>query len=224
MLADEDEREAPQRAHVERLHEHTLVGGPVAEEGDDDTAVAVELRAESSACRDRKAAADDPVRAENALGEIRDVHRPAHALADAGSFAPDLGHHRPRITALGEEVAVAPVRARDAVPVAQVRTNADRDGLLADVQVDGARQLALRRVRAETLLRAADQQHLLVHREQLLQLRLDGGVPCLLAGCRRSCRLPGCVSLHRVLRHGPPPRIRRSRVRCASAGRPPAGT
>src|SRR6185437_5981407 len=106
VLADEHQRKLPQAADVQALHEHTLVGSAVAEEGRGDSLALVELRGKRGTGGDREPAAHDAVRAEDSLGEIRHVHRAAHALADAGLLRPDLGHHRRRIAALGKEVAV----------------------------------------------------------------------------------------------------------------------
>src|SRR3989442_1766875 len=120
----------------------SLVRRAVAEERDRDL-----IRC-ANACREprtggkRDAAADDRVRAEHAAGEVRDVHRASASLAEPVLAAVDLGHHRVEVAALGDAVAVAAVRARDVVVVAQVRADARGDRLLADVHVHEARDLA----------------------------------------------------------------------------------
>ena len=71
VLADEDDRQLPDRGEVERLVESALVVGAVAEKGDRDRALSPPLGAERRADRDRQAAADDAIGAEIAVGSGR---------------------------------------------------------------------------------------------------------------------------------------------------------
>ena len=90
----------------------------------------------ATCCRtgsDRESAADDTVGADDALREIRDVHRAAHSLADPVRMAVNLRQHLARIAALGEIVAVTPVRAGNVVGIVQVLADTDGDGFLADI-------------------------------------------------------------------------------------------
>src|ERR1700741_3757325 len=92
--------------------------------------------------REGRAAADDSVGAEHALGQVSDVHGAALAVAAAGLAAVDLGHHLADVHAPGDAVAVPAVGAGDGVPVVEVAADADGRRLLARVQVDEPGDLA----------------------------------------------------------------------------------
>ena len=144
-------------------------------------AVRVELGAESRAGRDRQPRAHDPVGAENPLGEVGDVHRAAHALADPLALGPDLGHHRPHVAALGEEVAVAAVGARwRSRGPRGARTPRRRP---PPRRCTGARprQLARGAVVPQALLDAPDQHHGLVQPERFRRRRPSRADDCLRA-------------------------------------------
>src|SRR5262249_11354383 len=138
VLTDKHQGELPQRADVQTLHEHALVGGTVPEETHGDTPRLIQLLAEGGPDRNGEPTADDAVGAKNALGEVGDVHGAAHAFADAGFLAPDLGHHGLRVAALAEKMAMTAMGARDPVGVLQLHADSGGHGLLPDVQVDGA--------------------------------------------------------------------------------------
>src|SRR5208282_1778701 len=108
------------------------------------------------------------VGAEHALGQVGDVHGAALAVAAAGLAAVDLGHHLVHVYAPGDAVAVAAVRAGDAVTVVQVAADADRRRLLARVQVDESGDIAARELRVHALLELADRPHRPVDVEQVL--------------------------------------------------------
>jgi hypothetical protein len=111
---------------VQRLQRGALVAAAVAEERDADAAVALELGGQRRPADQRRPAADDPVGAEHALGQVRDVHGAALAVAAAGLAAVDLGHHLADVHAPGDAVAVPAVGAGDGVPVVEVAADADR--------------------------------------------------------------------------------------------------
>ncbi len=64
------------------------------------------------------------------------MHRPALAVAGAGSLAVDFRHHPFHLYALGDAVAVTAVIARDVIITAQIHADPGRRGFLARVQVD----------------------------------------------------------------------------------------
>ena len=84
---------------------------------------------------DRDAGGHHAVRAEHADREVGDVHRAALALVVAGGAAEQLAHHRRRIGALGQRVAVAAVGGGEQVVALQVDAHAGGHGLLAGRQV-----------------------------------------------------------------------------------------
>ena len=124
VLADEEDRQLVQRGHVRRFVERAFVGRAVAEERNGDVLRLLEFLRERRADRDRRAAADDAVRAEHAEFHVADVHAAAFALAVAGRAAEQLGEHPIELAAFCDQVAVAAVRAGDLVVVRQMHHHA----------------------------------------------------------------------------------------------------
>src|SRR6476646_9437378 len=92
VLADEDRGQPPEGCQVDRLDEDAALDGPVAEEHDRDRLAAGEARGERAPQRKRDVAADDAGRAEEAVTCIDDVHRAAHAPAEAVVASHQLRH------------------------------------------------------------------------------------------------------------------------------------
>ena len=175
VLADVDHGQLPERRHVHRLVEKALAERAVAEEAHRDLAAAAHLRRERGARRDAGGAADDGVGAEVARLGIGDVHRAALAATVAGLLAEQFREHAVDRGALGEAVPVAAVGAGDEVVAMQGLADADRHGLLADVEVGQARHLRALVQLVHLLLEGPDLRHLPEHVQVLLQLhpRID---------------------------------------------------
>ena len=77
-----------------------------------------------------------------------------------------------RIAALRKKVTMTAVCAGDPIRIVQVGTNADRNGLLANVEVYAAWQLARRCVGPQALLHEPYERHPLKEREQLFVTRI----------------------------------------------------
>src|SRR5713226_8995521 len=165
VLADVDHGQLPQRCHVHDLVEEALTERALAEEADRNLIGAAVLRGEGGAGRDPGRAADDRVRAQVAVGVVGDVHRAALALAVAGLLAEQLGEHAVDVRALREAVPVAAVRRRDVVVLPQRRADADRDALLAAIEVREPGHLRASIQLVDLLLEQADLRHLPVHLE-----------------------------------------------------------
>src|SRR5699024_7457008 len=168
VLAYEDDGQLPDGGHVERLVEGALVRGAVTEEADADLIRAAYLGGEARARGDAVSRADDAVGAEDALVPVRDVHGAALALAVACLPAEELSHHEVEVATLGNDVAVAPVRAGDEVVVAQAFADGGRYRLLAQVQVDEAGYLALCKQPRSRALEVPYAAHLHIHILHLL--------------------------------------------------------
>src|SRR5579884_407340 len=168
VLADVDHGELPERGHVHRLVEQPLSERSLAEEADRHLVGAAPLRAERRPGRDPGRAADDRVRAQVPVREVRDVHRPALALVVAGRLAEQFGEHEVDARALREAVAVPAMRRGDVVVLAKRRADADRDALLADVEVREAGHLRAAVEIVHLLLEEADPRHRAVHLEREL--------------------------------------------------------
>ena len=168
VLDHEDDRQVPEPAHVERLVEGALVDGPVAEEADHDLVGLAQADGVAHARGERQVAADDAVPAEVAARHVVEVHAAALAAADAGGAAPQLRHQRPRVGPAGERVAVVAVGAEEVVVGPQQAHGPDRDGLLADVEMEEAADLALHVDLRAALLETPDEEHAPVQRERLV--------------------------------------------------------
>ena len=125
-----------------------------------DARLAAQLERERRAGDRRQAAADDRVRAEVAALDVVEVHRAAVAVRAALELPVELGHDRVRVRPARERVAVRAVRGGEDVAVLERLADADRDRLLADRDVQEARQLAGAEPLLDLLLEAPDQQHL----------------------------------------------------------------
>ena len=87
----------------------------VAEERHHHGTVRSELSRGGSPDGDRQPRRDDPVRAEDPDGRIRDVHRAPAPAIRAVVLAHQLGEHADRVQTLREAVAVAAMGGRDHV-------------------------------------------------------------------------------------------------------------
>jgi hypothetical protein len=112
------------------------------------------------------------------------VHRAALALAVAGRLAEQFGVHLPEVPALGDEMAVAAMCARDLVLIGEVRHHAGGNGFLAHVEMECARDLALLHQLARLFLEDADADHAPV--EIVQNLLVDRAVAAH-HGCRPPC-------------------------------------
>ena len=168
-----------------------VVGRAVAEEAEDDLPLAPHLAGEPGARADGDVAADDSRRAEVARAHVGDVHRAALALAIAGGLAAELGEHVFQLAAARDAVAVAAVGAGDDVVRPDRRARADRDGLLAGVNVGRALQDVAPQELEDLLLERADHHHATEVRLPLGSLRLR--ILFRFAGHRQSLNPVPCV-------------------------------
>ena len=175
VLAEEDDRQLPDRGEVHRLVERALGHRAVAEEGHRDAAVGPELRRGGGARR-RSAGRRRRCRWRRrcpSFGSAMCIEPPRPRLVPC-VLAHQLGEHPERVEALGQAVAVAAVGRGDDVVGPQRPARADRRGLLADREVHEAGDLAVAVERGHPLLEPADQQHPAVHLEQV-GVREGGG-------------------------------------------------
>ena len=160
VLAHEDDRGLPDDGHVERLVERSDVRRAVAEEADRDLAALAVLGGPRRAERDRQVGTDDGVRAQDAVLDAGQVHRPALATEEAGATAEQFGEDRGERHAAGDVVVVPAVRAQRVVVVAHRPREPGGDRFLTDPQVGGAPNEALE----EEFLRADLEQPAALHR------------------------------------------------------------
>jgi len=174
VLQHVDDRQLPQRGQVQRLGERALLGRAVAEEAQHHLSLPADLRRVRGPGGLRDALPDDPGRAQEPALGIGQVHRAAVAAAQPGGPPVDLGHHRVRIAAQDQGVAMAPVGGHHLVTRAQRGQRPDDRRLRAVGQVsvaaDHVRVLGERRL--DPFLELPDPQHLPVHPGQALGVQL----------------------------------------------------
>ena len=152
--------------------ESALVARAVAEERGSDVAVLLVLVGESGAHGDGRPAADNAVGAEHPDFQVGDMHAAALALAVAVNAPEQLREHPVELAALGDEVAVATMRAGDLVFVRQVRHDADGDRFFADIEVKSAGNETVFRHSARLVFEMADSHHAPMDVEQYFVGRL----------------------------------------------------
>src|SRR5262249_53012587 len=138
VLAEQDQRQLPDRGEVGDLVEGALIEGAVAKEAEGDLAGSAQLGREGGAAGESEAPTDDPVGSKHPDREVCDVHAAALAPAVAVFAAEQLGHHALHVTALGDRVAVASVGTRDVVVYGKGGACTHGHGLLAYGGVTGA--------------------------------------------------------------------------------------
>ena len=116
------------------------------------------------------ARADDAIRAHDPFRHVGDVHRAAVALVVPGLAEEDLGRHLVEISALGDQVPVAAVRAGDVVVLVQHGHDAGGNRFLAHVGMERAVEVVF--ASQEEILHGgfppAALVHALIHQEDLL--------------------------------------------------------
>src|SRR6185437_12722120 len=100
------------------------------------------LVAERDARADGKLRADNRLTANQAVLSAIHVHRAALALADAGRLAKEFGHDGLRVHAPDNGLPMLAVAADDVVRRAQGAERADPAGLLPDIEMQEAANLA----------------------------------------------------------------------------------
>ena len=183
VLDDVDHRQLPQLGHVEGLVDLALVGGPVAEIGEGDVAVAAVAVGEREACAEGDLRADDAVAAVEMLLLGEHVHRAALALAEAAAASGQLGHDALGVEAAGQHVAVVAVGGDGLVAGLGLEHQAGHHRLLPDVEVAEAADQPHAVHLAGALLEAADEEHAAVGLELLFAGESDGR-RCRGAECR----------------------------------------
>ena len=113
---------------------------------------------------------------------------PRPPAADAIGFAEELGHHPSGIGALGEGMAMATMGGGDPVGAPEVSADTDASGLLADIEMEKARGLALAAGDLRDALEASEQNHLLEQAQQHGTIGQIGRTRWLrAAACQGSC-------------------------------------
>ena len=146
------------------------IDAAVADEVHDDTILFQKADRLGRPDRDRATVCDNAVRTEHTDREVGDMHRPALAIAGAAHTSEQFEHHRARICTLRDGMTVTTMIAGQQIVVAQIRTDANRNGFLADVLMHRAAHLAGVKRLARRLLEGADHQHLPEHLDDTRRL------------------------------------------------------
>ena len=155
--------------------ERTPVRGTVAEEAHGHLAGLTQLRRPPGASGDAKPSGHNAVGAQHADRKICNVHGATLALAIAGGAAKQLGHHAFDISALGNTMAVAAMRAGDVIAALQRFAHAHGDGFLADVEVRQAGHLGRLVKLVHLLFEGTNLSHLLVQVQPVFAIQFRCG-------------------------------------------------
>src|SRR5690606_1515141 len=152
VFADVDHGQLKDAGEIYRFVKRALGQRTIAKKAHDDPAQAHLFAGQGGPCGDGDSAAHDAVGAEIAGVYVGDVHGTAAAEAVAGFLASELRHHKGDGGAFVDGVAVAPVGAGDVVAVLQGFGGPHGRGLLADVQMKGAPDVARLKEQVHLLL------------------------------------------------------------------------
>src|SRR5581483_2470472 len=133
VLDNENTRQFPNCREIQTFQRGALVGAPISDEADRNVLSSEFFGGKPGSAYKRRPDSHDPVGAHHALTQIRDMHGAAFTSADSALFAVDFGCHGPEVATLRDAMAVAPVRAGDAVSVAKMHAHSGGDGFLAGI-------------------------------------------------------------------------------------------
>ena len=168
ILTGVDDGQLPDRRHVHRLEEDSLIQRPVAEETDCNLIAFSQLGTQSCPSRQSHAATDDGVSPQVSGFLIGDMHGASLASAVSIDFPHQFSEHPPQVGAFGQAVPVSPMSTRDVIRRLQGAADTHRDGLLSNRQVRNPRHHALFIECPHLLLELADCHHLSIPGEELL--------------------------------------------------------
>ena len=165
VLANEDHRQGHHRGQVEGFQQHPLVNRPIAEKRHRNSRLAAHLEHIGRPAGHRRPGPDNAIGAKNPEVKVGDMHRAAASLVITALLAEQFRQHARRITALGQDMAMAAMGAGDHVVRPERRTNPDGHRLLAGIFVHGADDLARPRQIGRGLLEPAQQPHPAIQRD-----------------------------------------------------------
>src|SRR5437667_1894964 len=96
------------------------------------------------------------------------MHGTAFAAARPHGLAIDLAHHLLHIEALGDAMAMTPMRRCDAIAIVEMHHDAGAGGFFAGIEMHEARYVALGEFIVDPLFEFADPPHRPIGREQAL--------------------------------------------------------
>ncbi len=120
VLVHKDHRQLQHHGQIQCLGNRALIRRTITDERHRNRTVTQCLGGERSSRCNRWATPNDGVGAQHALGHIGDVHRPTLTIAQPVLFAGKLQQHRLDFTALGDAVAMTPMRTGNVVIVGHV--------------------------------------------------------------------------------------------------------
>ena len=158
VLADVEHRQLPQGGEVEALVERTSVGGAVAEEAHRDPSLLLPLRGEAETGRVAHPAAHDGA-AEEVVRRVHPLHRAAETVARPAHPAEHLAEDGLHCRALGQRVALRPVRGDDVVVGPKRGRDPRGNGLLTHVGVEAVHDEVLQLQGHQPVVDRAQLQH-----------------------------------------------------------------
>src|SRR5215471_7568527 len=159
ILDDVEDRQLPQRGHVEALIDLALIGGTLAEISKADAIVSAIFVGEGDTGAERRRRAHDAVTAIEILLYREHVHGAAFAFGVAMAASGKLGHYALRLHAGREHMAMIAIGGDDLIAGFDHHLHADDHCLLADIEVTESADEPHAVKLAGLLLEPADEQH-----------------------------------------------------------------
>src|SRR5215469_8852835 len=175
VLDHVNDRQLPQRGHVEALIDLPLIDRAVTEISGRDLPVFAIAMGKGEPGSYRHLRTDDTVAAKKVLLPAEHMHRAALAVRIAAATPGQLGHDTFRIHAAGQHMSVITVGRDDRVAFSECGLHTDDDRLLPDVKVAVAADQPHAVHLASPLLKASDQQHVTIVSEQFFWRDADLG-------------------------------------------------
>src|SRR5215471_4111028 len=168
VLDHVNDRQLPQRSHVEALIDLPLIDRAVPEIGNRDSPICAIVMGKGEPGSDWHLRTDDAVATKEALLPAEHVHRAALAVRIAATTPGQLGHDTLGIHAASQHVSVIAIGRDDRVALPERCLHADDDRLLPDIEVAEAADQPHAVHLPSPLLETPDHQHVTVVSEQLL--------------------------------------------------------
>src|SRR5262249_18475701 len=168
VLDHVNDRQLPQRSHVEALIDLPLIDRAVAEIGDRDSPICAIVMGKGEPGSDWHLRTDDTVATKEALLPAEHVHRAALAVRIAATTPVQLGHDTLGIHAASQHVSVIAIGRDDRVTFLERRLHTDDHRLLPDIEVAEPADQPHAVHLPGTLLEAPNQQHVTIVSKQLL--------------------------------------------------------
>ncbi len=177
IFAQKDHGEFHGSRHVHPFMEGASRPGAIAEEANCDLPILTQFRSKGCAGSNRYASPNNAISAQVAKFKIRNMHRAALTTAIPCRATKQLRHHLVHSGTLSNAVTMAPMSARDEIPVLQRRTGSGRCRLFPNIEMERPTHLGSFESLFSSFLKSTDTPHGLIDPSNLTVIhRLQCGI------------------------------------------------